>query len=185
MARLLCLTGPESSGKSTLAAALAPRLKAPMVPELARDRLSRNAPPVVDVEWLRQLTAAQQAAEAEALARPGAHWVVADTDVLVIALWWRERFAAPDEPWPNWLASALGDRTRRRYVLCVPDMPWAPDPLRQNPADRDRLYERHRELLQASRFPWLSVSGQLPDRVTAVLSWLPDPVSMRSNQSPQ
>ena len=31
----------------------------------------------------------------------------------------------------------------RRYLLCKPDIPWQPDPQRENPSDRDRLYARY------------------------------------------
>ena len=173
MARLLCLTGAESSGKTTLARALAHSLDAILVPELAREWLSQPEPPAPDESLLERLAAAQQQAEAEARAAAGGDgWVVLDTDVTVLAVWWMERFGAVDENWPDWLRGAWRARSPRRYLLCSSEIPWEADPLRVNPHDRSRLDQRYEHLLRADVFPWRRVSGSEQYRLHTALEWL-------------
>lgn len=171
----LCVTGPESCGKSTLAAALAQRLGRPLVLEQARDLMAPGVP--YDESLLERLCAAQEAAEAAVAETAVAKAPVLDTDVLVIAVWWRERFAPSEHtPWPTWLAAALARRAPRHYLLCEPDLPWVPDPLRESPKDRRRLFERYRALLEGDVFSWQSVTGVGPERLKGALASLPEPL---------
>ena len=47
----------------------------------------------------------------------------------------------------------------RSYLLLEPDIAWEADPLRENPDDRARLFDRYRELLQAGVFPFEQIGG--------------------------
>ncbi|MEM1435721.1 MAG: ATP-binding protein [Pseudomonadota bacterium] len=173
MARLLCLTGAESSGKTTLARALAHNLDGILVPELARQWLSGPSPPAQTEALLEALAAAQRQAEAGALAAASGRWVILDTDVLVLAVWWMERFATADAAlWPDWLTEAWAARGPRCYLLCSPDTPWEDDPLRVNPEDRPRLDQRYEHLLRTGTFAWRRVRGSEEHRLTTALEWL-------------
>lgn len=165
---VICVTGAECTGKSTLAAQLAGRLGMPLVVEAARDYLAgRTHYQAAD---LLAIARAQIALEAQALAhgRP----IVADTDLSVIQVWWEEKYGTlpPD------LLTLLEARSTRRYLLMAPDLPWEFDPLRENPHDRARLHERYREILDAGPFPWAEVSGHGDRRLRAarrhVDAWL-------------
>lgn len=165
------LVGPESSGKTSLARALAARYGAPWVAEVARDLLPLSGR--YDAEDLERIARAQIEAEQAVVAARGG-LVFVDTDLLVIDVWWRERFGTP----PEWLTARLRSEVRessRRYLLCRPDLPWEPDPLRENPHDRERLltiYERRLDELAAS---YRAISGtghaRLTAAVAAVESW--------------
>jgi nicotinamide riboside kinase len=149
---VLCITGPECTGKTTLAEALATALSAPLVPEVARnylaDRVSYTSADVLEI------ARAQLQAEQRALAQ-GAPVVVADTDLSVIQVWWEEKYGSLDP----WILQALGGRSPRRYLLTQPDLPWEFDPLRESPHDRERLHLRYREILEGSGFPFCEVGG--------------------------
>ncbi len=161
--RILCLTGPESTGKTTLAAALAATLDAVLVPEVARAYLTgREAYTPADV---LAIAAAQEAAEARAL-ESGSGLIVCDTDLTVIQVWWEEKYGAAPPP----LAEALDRRPPRAYLLLEPDLAWAPDPLRENPNDRERLFARYRELLEAGPFPFRRVTGEGEARLANALA---------------
>lgn len=157
--QLFVVTGPESAGKSTLAQQLADWLKAPLVPEVARDYLQRQpAQPAqyeaADVVAIAQL---QQQAEDQALSAD-APIVIADTDFYVLALWWQERFAASHGNFP--VPVPERNNIDVAYLLCYPDIAWQPDPLRENPFDRDRLFARQMHMLDQSAANYRVVWGQ-------------------------
>jgi len=149
---VLCVTGVECTGKSTLARQLAEWLDAPLVPEVARTFLAGRSG--YTAEDVLAIAREQLAAEAVALAET-ADVVVADTDLSVIQVWWEEKYGELDP----WLAKMLAARSDRRYLLPQPDIPWEFDPLRESPEDRPRLHERYRALLMAGPFPFAEVSG--------------------------
>jgi nicotinamide riboside kinase len=159
---VLCVTGAECTGKTTLAESLAAAFSAPLVPEVARSYLAgRDGYGPDDVLAIARL---QLEAEREALAG-GAPVVVADTDLTVIQVWWEEKYGALDP----WLAEALAARSERRYLLTRPDLPWQPDPLRESPHDRERLHVRYREILEGGPFPVYEVTGSGEARFTGAL----------------
>jgi len=171
---VICVTGPESTGKTTLATQLAEALSAPLVREMAREILARcasepaseNAPSYTSADVLA-IAEAQLEAEREAL-RSGAPVVVADTDLTVIQVWWEEKYGALHP----WIIARLAERSRRRYLLMLPDLAWEPDPLRESPFDRERLLERYREILAESAFPVAEISGSGADRLEGALQSL-------------
>lgn len=160
--RILCLTGPESTGKTTLAEALASRYRATLVPEVARGYLKARgrytAEDVLEIARLQVATEARALAESEGL-------IVCDTDLLVIQVWWEEKYGEL----PAELVVALTQRTERHYLLTRPDLAWTADPLRENPLDRERLYARYEALLGAGTFPWAPIGGEGETRLIAAL----------------
>jgi nicotinamide riboside kinase len=164
------IVGPESSGKTTLARALAAHFDAPWVAEVAREHLSYGAASGAgyDAAKLDQIARAQLDAEQHARATHQ-HLVILDTDLLVIDIWWRERFGKP----PDWLVESLASTApepRRRYLLCPPDLPWEADPLRENPDDRERLYDLYRRRLTELGASYQVISGAGAGRSAAAIS---------------
>ena len=169
---VVCLTGPESTGKTAIAKQLASALAVPLVPEVAREYLAGR--PEYDQADLLAIARAQLAAEQDALAE-GTGLVVCDTDLQVIQIWWEERYADLDP----WLTQALAERSARRYLLAAPDLPWEPDPLRESPHDRERLFRRYRRALKESGFPYAEIRGAGRSRFESALitvqRWLAEP----------
>ena len=60
-----------------------------------------------------------------------------DTDPLTIEIWAAEKFGQA----PSQISDIVKNRFYNLYLLCVPEMPWEFDPLRENPDDRDRLFQ--------------------------------------------
>ncbi len=159
------LTGVESTGKSTLAEALAAILKRPLVAEAARSYLAQRGGRYDEADLL-------------ALGRRQWAWArwpkapaVLDTDLWTLVLWAEERYGRV-APWLEAAAAAQGPRF---YVLCAPDLPWAPDPLREHPAeaDRQRLHQRYRACLAGQPWPWVEITGSGPERLERALAALP------------
>ena len=153
------VTGPESTGKSTLAKSLAVKLGAPLVPEVARAYLESREATHGDYtrEDVLAIARAQQVAENQAL-ESGATWVVADTDQLTTELWWSEKYAPAAFSTP--VIDAPLRSVRRSYLLCYPDIDWQPDPLRENPDDRDRLFQLQMQALDAIAAPYRVIWGR-------------------------
>ena len=123
-----------------------------MVPEVARSYLEGREG--YGAEDLLEIARLQVAEEAMALAETDG-LVICDTDLLVIRIWWEERFGElPDE-----LITLLAARCKRAYLLVQPDLPWAADPLRENENDRDRLFDRYQTLIAADSMPYRVVAG--------------------------
>ena len=175
---IVCLTGTESTGKTTLATALASHYGAKLVPEAARHHLAPHRP--YGQEDVLAIARAQLRLEAEALGG-SPRLVVCDTDLLVIQIWWQVKFGAlPEE-----LAAALAGRTARAYLLTRPDIPWVPDPLRESGGDRSDLHRRYQQALADGPHPFLEVGGDLDRRlVTArrqIDQWLAVPIRAGAN----
>ena len=155
---IVCLTGSESTGKTTLATALANHYNAPLVPEAARCQLTPNCP--YGPEEVLAIAREQVRLEREALSG-SPQLVVCDTDLLVIQIWWQVKFGAlPEE-----LATALAGRSARAYLLTRPDIPWAPDPLRESGGERSGLHRRYQRALADGPHPYLEVGGPPSDRL--------------------
>ena len=138
--RIISIVGPECTGKTALARGLAGHFGVGFVAEYARDYFgARTDYGPADVEAIAR---GQAALEAEALA-DGRSPVILDTDLLVIRVWWQEKYGSL----PGWLLRAVEAQAPRRFLLAAPDLPWEPDPLRESPQDRERLFEVYRGIL--------------------------------------
>ena len=141
------LTGPESSGKTTLAQALSERLRWPVLPELARGYLTQRAmdtaqePDRYRPSDLIALVRAQQVLEAPV---DETEHCILDTDLLTLTTWWQEKYG----PVPALFNEAWSSQLPRFYLLCRPDLPWEMDPLRENPQDRERLFGLYEQQLR-------------------------------------
>jgi nicotinamide riboside kinase len=133
----ICLFGPESTGKSTLAASLARHYASPHVTEYVRSYLDATGRPgdVDDMPWIAR---GQRAAEI-ATARQAERVLVCDTNLATILLWSEVLFGVA----PHWLREAALVATYDVWLLTGIDVPFEPDPQRcfPDPAERVRLME--------------------------------------------
>lgn len=164
--RYIVVTGPESCGKTTLATALAHELALPLVPESARtylDGLGRN---YTELD-LPIIASGQVNLETEVL-KEGAEAAVCDTDVLTIRIWQEFKYKRSSER----VNELMPEQSDRFYLLCTPDLPWQPDPQRENPEDREELFRWHTELLERLGARYAIVRGSGPARTEAALAIL-------------
>jgi len=136
----MVLSGPESSGKSTLASALAARLGLPMAPEFARVHLEAGNPPPRSANDLTEMARhhlAWQLRHVPAEAPIG----IFDTDMLNYHIWADVAFGHVPDEIGHWLAG----EAHHIHLLCEPDLPWQADPLRErpDPARRQELFKIH------------------------------------------
>ena len=157
--RLVAVVGPESTGKTTLALELAAAFDVPCLPEYAREyleeRLESMGDASYDEEDLGAIAREHMRREGDFVRSAGRGGVI-DTDLVVILIWWTERFGES----PAWLHDAIAGQPKRLYLLCAADLPWQADPLRESEHDRGRLFDVYRTVLTELRLPFAIVAGQ-------------------------
>ena len=126
--QIIVVTGPESSGKTTLVNRLKADYGLPIVREFARTYLEQNGAEykLSDLEIIGKCQNIQ-----ELEANNTYPIIVCDTDIITIDIWSMEVFGKPNSL-PN------NNATLKHYLLCKPDIPWEAGAFRENPNDRDR-----------------------------------------------
>jgi NadR type nicotinamide-nucleotide adenylyltransferase len=153
MLKRVTVTGPESTGKSKLAAWLANAYQTLWVPEYAREYLEKNGPDysLADVEKI----ARGQLERENRMAEKVTQVLFCDTDLLVTKIWCEVVFGAC----PAWIEKQFLTHRYDLYLLCYPDIAWEPDPLRENPDNREELFALYRSALEKNKMPYRIVSG--------------------------
>lgn len=158
--RILIL-GPESTGKSTLAADLANHFGEPWVPEFAREYLEKLGRAYSYGDML-EIGKGQMALE-DKLANEADQYLFCDTDLRVIHIWSEHRFGKTDP----WVLEQMQSRRYDMILLTDTDLPWEPDPLREYPdlEMRDYFLGLYKKLAEESGFPHFLISGDRDKRL--------------------
>jgi nicotinamide riboside kinase len=161
----IAIVGAESTGKTTLASQLAPRLaqdtglRVAWVPELLREWCDRVGRTPLAHEQASILRAQHERIEAAAAAHDV---VVCDTTALMTAVYSRLIF---EDRTLDERALALHRRVALTLVTAL-DLPWVADGhQRDGEHVREPVDALLRELLLAHRLPWAVIGGAGPERV--------------------
>ncbi len=162
----LALLGGESSGKTTLALALAASLHTAWVPEYGR-QLWEELRQTLDETQLLQVARRQVELEADAEARvrkQGGHWLVCDTTPLTTLQYClHDHGHAPPE------LHALARRVYRLQVVCEPDFDFVQDGCRRDDSFRRQQHQWTLQRLAEQGVQPLLVRGTVQQRVQQVL----------------
>ena len=163
----ICLHGPESTGKSTLATRLAAHFGCEVVPEYGRAYCEAHGTDIVmaelvhiaEVQDAMNRTAAVRAAELHA------PLVLYDTDPLITAVWAEMMFGARD-PWFDRFAGYAD-----LYLLLDIDLPFVDDGLRvyAKAEERRHFFELCKAELDARGVRYALISGVGEARFVAAL----------------
>ena len=151
------VTGPESSGKTTLAIALAEQYAGIFMPEFARGYLEQKNG-VYSREDLDRIAEKQLALWEEVSAE---NLLFCDTEMLVLKIWSEFKYGRCS----TFILEAFGNQQFEHYFLCRPDIEWEEDPLRENPENREELFERYLTELKKQGLPFTIVEGNLENRI--------------------
>lgn len=169
MTQIHVLTGPESSGKTTLASTLANYWSVPLLSEQARiylDDKTGNSNFVYQQSDILAIAKQHVSKEYEALInRP--EQLICDTDLLVLIVWSEVKFGSCD----TWILKQFNQSLRensRHYILCDWQIPWEPDPLRENPKNREELFRLYQAKLEDYGIAYTAVSGSNMQRFKQV-----------------
>ena len=164
--RRILITGAESTGKSELAVSLAHRFGGKVIPEYAREYMETLNRPYrySDVEHIARH---QAAAYRNALNEGG--WVFFDTWLIITRVWFEEVFGKV----PGWMEAHMRAASFDLVLLCDTDIPWIPDPVRENGGPRrEALMQRYREELDRYGFRHMAVSGSGAERTRCAIQHL-------------
>jgi len=127
------------------------------VPEFARAYLSGLGRPYRE-EDLDAILRGQLDTENKALASSKGGLVVCDTGPEVIWVWSTYKFGRVS----SYMEKMVRNRVYRRTLLMDIDLPWSPDPLRENPSlnERRELLSMYRSLLDRVGRSYRFVSGE-------------------------
>jgi len=154
----VCLFGPESTGKSTLARDLAARFDTAYVSEYARGWLDPRQG-VCAREDIPIIARGQLAAE-EALARRANRLLVCDTDLLTTMIWSEELFG----DCPAWIRAEAERRQYDLYLLMDIDVPWVDDHQRYLSHRRQAFFDHCRQSLEVRHRPYVIIRGNWQER---------------------
>jgi len=151
----ICLTGPESTGKSELAQRLSRELQIAWVPEFAREYAEARANQLSaeDVEPIArgQIELMERAPMAAIL----------DTDLLSTVVYARHYYGAC----PPWIEDEARRRRADLYLLLDTDVEWQADAARDAGGEvREDLFDAFRAALDEFETRWEIVSGDWEER---------------------
>lgn len=149
----IVITGPEATGKTTLSAQLAAHFDEPLVPEYAREYLSALDRPYTPAD-IPAMGRRQRARQDEALQRADTY-LFCDTGPLVLKVWLDFKYGLQDD----WVENQFLHDPVDLYLLCRPDIPWTPDPLREHPTHREELFLLYRQALEQANKNFVIISG--------------------------
>lgn len=156
----VCLYGPESVGKTTLARQLAQHYQTVFVPEVTRDLVTSNDFTVDDII---RIGYAQTQAVLDAAATAN-RVLFCDTDLITTAIYSDYYLHTI----PPVLAQLEARISYDQYFLLDIDVPWVADGLRDLGHRRADLYNRFKDALDQRGIAYIPVSGNWAQRLAIV-----------------
>lgn len=149
----VAITGPESTGKTTLAKALADYYNTVWVPEYARTYLQTLRRPYEEDDLVK--IAEGQVALEKSLEGKANNILFCDTEMLVMKIWSEHRYSMCS---PR-ILQLLETQKYDLYFLTGIDIPWEPDPLRENFCNREYFFNLYKSSLKKSGFKYNVLLG--------------------------
>jgi nicotinamide riboside kinase len=155
------IVGAESTGKSTLTHDLSLHFDVPGIDEYARKYLEKIGRPYT-YDDLEQIARGQLSLIIE---NQDHHLVFFDTDLINIKVWFQLVYSTV----PDWLTREMAKTGQGTYLVCQPDIPWVPDPFRENPERRDYLNDLYEKEIELAGFHYFRISGFGKERLNKAI----------------
>ena len=145
----IIVTGPESTGKTTLCKILAKHFNTLFIPEFARKLLDQ-----LDRDYTQSHLL--EIAEGQLLSEHNGQ--ILDTDLITIKIWSNYKYGNCDK----WILKQIEkQKTEKRfYLLCKADIPWKEDLQRETPNNRVELFELYKQELDNLGHDYFIVKGE-------------------------
>jgi len=159
----IAITGPESSGKTTLATQLAQSLNGCLVLEYARQYMLNLDGKPYTIEDVVNIGRFQFNANLASDCQQD--YVVCDTEMGVIKVWCEDKF----DDCPDVIQELFDAQQFDFLFLCKPDMAWQEDPLREDALRRDDLFDMYVQTFDRSKIPYHILSGSEDERLAKAI----------------
>ena len=160
----IIISGPESSGKTSLCKSLSKHFNIPFNEEFSREYLNNQKGKYTKSDLI-------EVAKGQLLKEQiNRDVLICDTDLITIKIWSEYKYGDCD----NWIIEQIEkQKTEKRfYFLCKPDIPWETDPLRENPEERGEIFEIYKKELDRLSHNYFILEGE--DRLKKSLAKIDD-----------
>ena len=148
----IAVTGPESTGKTSLSNELGEILQLPVREEIARTYLSQIGLAYSQI-YVEEIATLQCKMDKELLLSNQSY--IADTEMMVIYLWMKIRYQSV----PEWIVQLYENQLFDLYLLCDIDIVWEKDNLREHAHLRLEIFNLMKEELQRLERKYFIISG--------------------------
>ena len=166
----IAITGPESTGKSTLSRQLAAHFKTAWVPEFARDYIAQLEREYSE-EDLLEIARGQLDSE-DKMMNQANQMIFCDTELTVIKIWSEYKFKRVHP----WILSKYNEVDYDLYLLTDVDLPWKYDPQRENPEKGSFFFDWFKKTLHEKKANYEVIKGneveRLKNAIRIVDNWL-------------
>ena len=159
----ICFLGGESSGKTTLAAALAEKTKTKWVPEYGRELWEKQDGKLAFSDMLR--IAETQCAREDDLTEQANRWLFCDTSPLTTLLYCKALFGSASEE-----LESHASRHYQAIFLCAPDIEFVHDGTRRDQQFRRYQHDWYLHELRKRSIKFSLLSGSLDVRIATVVA---------------
>ncbi len=158
MSKKIAITGPESTGKSTLAKQLAEHYGCLLVEEYAREYIDKLKNPYTQEDIL--IIAKTQKEIEQQKIKETDKLLISDTELIVTKIWSEVKYK---ECHP-WILENIEKQDYDLYLLCDIDLPWQDDPQREHPHLRKQLFDLYKQELENRNLDYKIISGKKEER---------------------
>lgn len=155
----IAIVGPESTGKSSLAADLAQHYQVDWGQEYAREYIDQLGRDYVQSDLLE--IAHGQLKQEEILLSKNPKLLICDTNLLIIKIWSEFKYGNCDQA----LEKLFNFSEYPLYLLCNIDIPWSFDPQREHPHLRQELFNIYKKELEQEKLNYVLISGNSEERL--------------------
>jgi NadR type nicotinamide-nucleotide adenylyltransferase len=151
----IVITGPESTGKTELAQALAKKLNTIWIPEYARQYVENLDRPY-NYDDVVQIAHHQITQETEFTLKMEKGILIFDTWLIITKVWLDLVFGKC----PEWICDHIRSSKIDLFLVCDTDLPWIADPVRENGGEkREQLFQLYCNEIRIFGFKYEIVSG--------------------------
>jgi nicotinamide riboside kinase len=155
----IAFTGPESSGKTTLALWLSKEIGATYCEEYAREFLENKksySKEDLSIICKGQINTWKKVSPLKE--------IIADTELLVIQIWSFWKYNSCEAQ----ISEAVQNQQFDHYFLCKPDIPWEADILRESEHERDLLFNIYEQNMKQLDWNYTILFGDLENRKSII-----------------
>lgn len=162
----IAITGPESTGKSSLCRHLAKHYNTLWVEEYARSYIDDIKRPY-NLDDIIKIAKGQLINE-NRIAEKASGVLFCDTELIVTKIWSEHKFGVC----PEWILNNIQNYKYDFYLLCNIDLDWEPDPQREHPNLRQYFFDLYKQELEKRDFNFGIVSGKGDERLQNAIKLL-------------